>query len=306
MQMVHARMLAVRAVKGTRTMFASEAQLNLWSISHYHVAPADAQKDAVGVFRPTAPQACACPCIFTERLLSGAAASKNDEEPLHIPHYHGPFLRHWQHAYDLASRTLANLSPWQRVRLVHGKGWRGWQLTPGFYVGTTVGHAPENIPWLKMQDSGNGFRSMLPSTVGTTIVWPSPLALAATWDIQAVGEQAGALATEFRGKGANAMLGPGLNVNRIARGGRNFEYLPGEDPFLGATLTRSFIFHLQRKGVMAVLKHFGFNEQETNRNWVSSIVDERTAWELYYPPFEAGIDVGAAAIMCSYNKVPQR
>ena len=54
---------------------------------------------------------------------------------------------------------------------------------------------------------------------------------------------------------------------------------------------------------MACLKHFAFNEQETNRMTESSVVDERTAWELYYPPFEAGIAAGAGSVMCSYNRV---
>ena len=54
---------------------------------------------------------------------------------------------------------------------------------------------------------------------------------------------------------------------------------------------------------MACLKHFAFNEQETNRMFESSVVDERTAWELYYPPFEAGIAAGAGSVMCSYNRV---
>uniref|UniRef100_A0A7S2Q2D7 Probable beta-glucosidase G n=1 Tax=Zooxanthella nutricula TaxID=1333877 RepID=A0A7S2Q2D7_9DINO len=54
---------------------------------------------------------------------------------------------------------------------------------------------------------------------------------------------------------------------------------------------------------MTVMKHFAFNEQETNRFGENSIIDEQTAWELYYPPFEACIDAGATSAMCSYNKV---
>ena len=109
------------------------------------------------------------------------------------------------------------------------------------------------------------------------IVWPSPLALASSWDEKLVKQQAMAMGKEFRLKGANVMLGPGLNVHRVSRGGRNFEYLPGEDPYLGARLVRPFVEAVQGEGVMCVLKHFGFNEQETNRNSVNSVVDDRTA-----------------------------
>merc|ERR1740138_1657016 len=51
------------------------------------------------------------------------------------------------------------------------------------------------------------------------------------------------------------------------------------------------------------MKHFAFNEQETKRDYESSNVDETTAWESYYPPFEAAVKAGVAAAMCSYNKV---
>jgi len=51
------------------------------------------------------------------------------------------------------------------------------------------------------------------------------------------------------------------------------------------------------------VKHFAFNEQETNRNTESSNVDQKTAWNLYYPPFQAAVDAGVAAFMCSYNKL---
>ena len=76
-----------------------------------------------------------------------------------------------------------------------------------------------------------------------------------------------------------------------------------EDPYLGARLARAFVRGVQGEGIMAVIKHWAFNEQETARNTESSQVDSRTAWELYYPPFEAAVEEGAAAFMCAYNKV---
>ena len=44
------------------------------------------------------------------------------------------------------------------------------------------------------------------------------------------------MGAEFAAKGANCQLGPGLNVARVPQGGRNFEYMSGEDPLLGAEL----------------------------------------------------------------------
>jgi len=88
---------------------------------------------------------------------------------------------------------------------------------------------------------------------------------------------------------------------RLARGGRNFETLSGEDPYLGARLAVQWVTGMQSKGVVATLKHFVFNQQETNRNGYDSQVDDKTAWELYYQPFKAAVDAGAGSVMCSYN-----
>lgn len=54
---------------------------------------------------------------------------------------------------------------------------------------------------------------------------------------------------------------------------------------------------------MTVVKQFAFNEQETNRKFIDTGVSDQTAWQLYYPPFEAAIEAGAAAVMCSFNQV---
>lgn len=45
------------------------------------------------------------------------------------------------------------------------------------------------------------------------------------------------------------------------------------------------------------------NNQETNRNTVLEIVDERTRFEMYYPPFEGSANANVGSVMCSYNKV---
>ena len=55
---------------------------------------------------------------------------------------------------------------------------------------------------------------------------------------------------------ANVQLGPGLCVARVPRNGRNFEYLSGEDPFLGYTLVQPVIKGIQGQGVIANAKHY--------------------------------------------------
>ena len=61
---------------------------------------------------------------------------------------------------------------------------------------------------------------------------------------------------------------------------------------------------VQEMGVATVTKHYLFNNQETNRNSENSIVDDKTAWELYYPPFQAAVEAGGVGFMCSCTTIP--
>ena len=56
------------------------------------------------------------------------------------------------------------------------------------------------------------------------------------------------------------------------------------------------------QNVMAVVKHYIGNTQETDRNTVNELVPERLLMELYGPPFEAAVQQ-AASVMCAYNRV---
>lgn len=56
--------------------------------------------------------------------------------------------------------------------------------------------------------------------------------------------------------GANVQFGPAVNVQRVANGGRSFEYLSGEDPFLGYTLVQPIVKGIQSQGVITNAKHY--------------------------------------------------
>ena len=36
---------------------------------------------------------------------------------------------------------------------------------------------------------------------------------------------------------------------------------------------------------------------------ITEVVDDRSQWEMYYPPFQAAVDAGLLSMMCSYNKI---
>ena len=84
---------------------------------------------------------------------------------------------------------------------------------------------------------------------------------------------------EFAGKGANVQLGPGLCIARIPENGRNFEYLSGEDPFLGYTLVQPAIKGIQSKHVIANAKHYVLNSQVWIKKNVS--IDTKDGEILY-------------------------
>ena len=75
------------------------------------------------------------------------------------------------------------------------------------------------------------------------------------------------------------------------------EYVSGEDPFVGYHMAAAVVQGIQSQGVIANVKHFVNNNQETNRNAVSENVDERTEFEIYYPPFEGASNAGLGSIM---------
>ena len=58
---------------------------------------------------------------------------------------------------------------------------------------------------------------------GTSTAFPSGLTIAATWDVTAARLWGETMGEEFRDKGSNVQLGPGLCVSRLPQNGRNFE-----------------------------------------------------------------------------------
>ena len=90
---------------------------------------------------------------------------------------------------------------------------------------------------------------------------------------------------------------------RVARNGRNFEY-HGEDPFLAGKLLGQELKAIQDQGVIADIKHYALNDQETDRMGVNSNLDLRSMRELDLLAFEIGIrDSGVGTVMCAYNRV---
>src|SRR5436305_3000707 len=155
-----------------------------------------------------------------------------------------------------------------------------------------------NLPRLKMADGPLGVRNYGPATT-----MAGGISLAATWDPE-LAERVGAeIGRDARARGVHFMLGPGVNIYRSPRNGRNFEYF-GEDPFLASKIAVGYISGMQKQGVSATIKHFLANNSEFLRHDSDSVVDERSLREIYLPTFEAAVKhAHVGAIMDSYNLI---
>jgi beta-glucosidase len=200
-----------------------------------------------------------------------------------------------------AAALLAAMSPSDKLALLSG-------VDPHVALGVAdgplyVGYVPPNptlcIPALTLNDGPAGVAGL---QVGTT-AFPAPIAQAATWDLALQQKLGQAMGLEAWEKGVDVLLAPDVNIARIPENGRNFEAF-GEDPFLSAETAVAVITGIQRNPVIATVKHFPVNSQETNRYYVSSNVDDRTLHEIYLPPFAAAVGQGkVGAVMCAYGAV---
>eukprot|EP00931_Biecheleriopsis_adriatica_P001632 TRINITY_DN102043_c0_g1_i1.p1 TRINITY_DN102043_c0_g1~~TRINITY_DN102043_c0_g1_i1.p1 ORF type:complete len:109 (-),score=16.11 TRINITY_DN102043_c0_g1_i1:124-450(-) len=90
---------------------------------------------------------------------------------------------------------------------------------------------------LNMNNAADSFVDAWHDSAGLATCWPSMPAAASTWDVDivhALSALAEGIGEELKGKGANTVLGPSINVHRVALDGRNFEYPSGENSHLGA------------------------------------------------------------------------
>jgi len=142
------------------------------------------------------------------------------------------------------------------------------------------------------------------NVVGQATALPSSIASAATWDLIEAYKYGQVIGAELSDFGINVNLGGNVNLTgREPRGGRTFEG-KGEDPILAGRITAAHLKAIQDQHVIAGIKHFAFNDQETGRFTANVVIDERSARESDLLAFEiAAKDSGVQSVMCSYNLV---
>lgn len=172
----------------------------------------------------------------------------------------------------------------------------------------TVAFDRLGVPQITMSDGPHGLRKVTQTENGEeqtnpAVCFPTASAAAATWNPDLAYRLGQALAGECIDQGVDIILGPGVNMKRSPLCGRNFEYY-SEDPYLAGKMGTAYVQGIQSRGIGACVKHFAGNNQESDRFFSSSEMDERTLREIYLKAFETVVkNAKPWTMMCAYNRL---
>ena len=148
---------------------------------------------------------------------------------------------------------------------------------------------------------------------GYETIFPIPLALACSWDMEAIENMARISALEATADGINWFYSPMVDICVDARWGRMAEGA-GEDPFLGSEIARAYVRGYQGstaetgktdvKRGMACVKHFAlYGAVEAGRDYNTVDMSRLRMYNQYLPPYKAAAEAGAGSFMSSFNIV---
>ena len=188
----------------------------------------------------------------------------------------------------------------EKINLV--TGYKSWQTYPVKRLNIPSIYLTDGPIGVRKQNNDKGSVLGLGNSYVSTS-FPTPVNIANTFNNANAFRMGKAIGEECEVYDVQVLLGPGLNIKRDPRCGRNFEYY-SEDPVLSGTMAGSFISGVQSNNVAACMKHFALNNSENFRYMGSSEVDNRAAFEIYYKSFEIACRKGEPkTIMCAYNKI---
>jgi beta-glucosidase len=148
---------------------------------------------------------------------------------------------------------------------------------------------------------------------GYETIFPIPLGLSCSWDMQAVEQSARIAAEEASADGICWTFSPMVDISRDARWGRISEG-SGEDTYLGCRIAEAMVRGYQgpdkatqltqKDQIMACVKHFAlYGAPEAGRDYNTVDMSHLRMYNEYFPPYRAAIDAGAGSVMASFNEV---
>ena len=155
------------------------------------------------------------------------------------------------------------------------------------------------IPLLVGMDVIHGYETM----------FPIPLALSCSWNLDAIKQSAAVAAKEASADGINWTYSPMVDVALDARWGRVSEG-SGEDPYLGARIAEAMVQGYQgtnysnKENIMACLKHFAlYGAVESGLEYNTTDMSRLRMYNQYFAPYEAAVKAGVGSVMSSFNLV---
>ena len=144
---------------------------------------------------------------------------------------------------------------------------------------------------------------------GYETVFPIPLAMSMSWDMDAIRNSTRIASIEATADGICWTFSPMVDICREPRWGRMSEG-NGEDPFLGSAICRAMIQGYQgadltdQATMMACVKHFAlYGAPEAGRDYNTVDMSHVRMFNEYFPPYKAGVDAGAGSFMTSFNVI---
>jgi beta-glucosidase len=171
---------------------------------------------------------------------------------------------------------------------------------------------PENRP---MQDAAMRSRLKIPMFFaydvihGHRTIFPIPIALASSWDMDAIGLSGRIAAREAAADSLDITFAPMVDISRDPRWGRTSEGF-GEDTYLVSRIAGVMVKALQGSGanaadsIMASVKHFAlYGAVEGGRDYNVVDMSPVKMYQDYLPPYRAAIDAGAGGVMVALNSI---
>jgi beta-glucosidase len=144
---------------------------------------------------------------------------------------------------------------------------------------------------------------------GYETVFPIPLGMSCTWDMQAIEKSARIAAIEASADGICWTFSPMVDISRDPRWGRVSEG-NGEDAYLGSQIAKAMVKGYQGSGfssntsIMSCVKHYAlYGAGEAGRDYNTVDMSRVRMYNEYLPPYKAAVDAGVGSVMTSFNEI---
>lgn len=148
---------------------------------------------------------------------------------------------------------------------------------------------------------------------GYETIFPIPLGLSCSWDMDAIRKSARIAATEASADGISWTFSPMVDISRDPRWGRVSEG-NGEDPFLGGAIAKAMVSGYQgvdlnnqlkrNDEIMACVKHFAlYGAGEAGRDYNTVDMSRNRMFNEYLYPYQAAVEAGVGSVMASFNEI---